>query len=198
VTLERRVARTRRRLAVAVLVLVVGAGACYSSTPHRAEVKTAATTKECASAVGEVFERSGFVQLTTPPNVSMFFVPRTSGPYHAFMNSGAGIGVTMSELDGKGCHVTLEPMSPDVGCSSRDMSPYEDWGCHTTGNDGSTPFTSALGSRQPCPVVPTNSCQLSYAPGADNDAAVDELARRLRLALLDTALVDVRGRSALR
>jgi hypothetical protein len=31
---------------------------------------------------------------------------------------------------------------------------------------------------------------MSYAPGADNDAAVDELARRVRVALGPTARVD--------
>ncbi len=34
-----------------------------------------------------------------------------------------------------------------------------------------------------CPMTGTFACRLSYAPGEENDAAVDELARRVRVAL---------------
>ena len=51
---------------------------------------------------------------------------------------------------------------------------------HFSLRGGSSPLSPQTSS--PCPIVRPVMCELSYAPGADNDAAVDELARRLQAA----------------
>jgi hypothetical protein len=195
VSLPERGARFGRRAAGAALALVVTVGGCYSTTPHRAEVWTPAAANVCTATISDVFQQAGFIQLPTPPRVSMFFAPRTAGPYHSFLNSGAGVGVTFSsgEVADGACHLTLEALSPDVGCAAREIDPYGAWDCHTTNTDGSTQFTNSSGVTAPCPVVASNSCTLSYAPGTDNDSAIDELARRLRVALGAHASVERRS-----
>jgi hypothetical protein len=186
------------RVLVLAGALAVAAGGCYSTTRHRAEVATPAGQKACAAAVSEVFERSGFNQLPTPPNLSMFFAPRVRASYSSFLEFGTGIGVTIAaDAAARGtCQVTLEALSPDAGCGDNYGAPSmmtcqaqqagEAIGMERLPRDSS--------SVQPqCPLTPPLACELSYAPGADNDAAVDELARRLQLALGARARVDVRA-----
>jgi hypothetical protein len=174
--------------------LPLGAG-CYSTIPHRAQVATMGAERNCSEAVADVFARSGFVQLPTPPHLSMFFTARIEGPYSSFMRTGAGVGVTVQQ-HGKSpaCAVTIEALSPDATCPDATVA----INCGGTGtfvqnqqNLRSPPPPGPLGLQPPlCPVVPPQSCQLSYAPGADNDAAVDELARRVQVALGPSATVN--------
>jgi hypothetical protein len=178
-------------LAPLVVVALVGMSACYSITPHRAQVVTRAAPRACADAVGEVFARSGFVQLPTPPRLSMFFGPRLSGPYSSTLAAGTGVGVTIdpAALAGGTCHVTLEPLSPDANCVGAWPTPFS---CRRA----EVPLARGPGwhrdsePQMPCPVTQTPMCDLSYAPGADNDAAVDELARRVRETLGPQARVN--------
>ncbi|HSZ82434.1 MAG TPA: hypothetical protein VLA14_09135 [Polyangia bacterium] len=165
---------------------------CYSTTPHRVQVATATAPKQCATAIADVFARSGFVQLPTPHNWSMFFGPRLGGPYSSFLATGSGIGVTLQNEGGEAgtCHVTLEALSPDVDCPGSRSGPSGTLNCLRAGmppdgSNGTGPSATPL-----CPIVPSMMCELSSAPGDDNDAAVDELARRLRAALSPTARVD--------
>src|SRR5262249_54919351 len=105
--------------------------------------------------------RAGYIQLSPPRRYSMFFAPRTSGPYQPSLRSGAGVGVSFPDPDPSGnCHVVLEALSPDVGCPQ-----YQE------------------------PTVPT-ACEMSYARGDHTDAAVDELARRVRETLGPRASVN--------
>jgi hypothetical protein len=171
---------------VALSALVLDAG-CYSLTPHRAEVARMAPASACSDvfndAVTDVFARSGFIQLPTPRNLSMLFAARTGGPYSSFLSTGAGVGVTVRHDDAAGmCHVTLEALSPDVGCPGSDSGPSGTLNCQRPGAP-QTVEAYGVSTQAPCPVVPLLACELSYAPGADNDAAVDELARRLQAAL---------------
>ena len=48
---------------------------------------------------------------------------------------------------------------------------------------GDLVYGAAASNEFLCPVVPSIMCELTPAPGADNDAAVDELARRVQAAL---------------
>jgi hypothetical protein len=173
---------------------------CYATTPHKAEIASQASSQaDCAEAVAQVFDRSGFVQLPTPANWSMFFAVRTTGPYTSFLRTGAGVGVNVNQAgEGAGtCHVTIEALSPDANCPEGHTPLTCDapnGGIWTNAVVGG-PFTQEArptpgATRNLCPVVPPLSCEMSYAPGADNDAAVDELARRVRVALGPTARVD--------
>jgi hypothetical protein len=191
---------------LALVVLALGS-ACYSTTPHRAHVASKATPRDCTFAARDVFARSGFVQLPPPAHLSMFFWPRIEGPYRAFPRTGAGVGVTIDPADqaAGSCRVTLEALSPDVDCPGSATGPSGTLSCQRPGaSAAATPNVYGGGASAPipCPVVTTfpgpsdpslvafgprpivaSTCQLSYAPGADNDAAVDELARRVRAAL---------------
>jgi hypothetical protein len=180
--------RTLATLAAASLGVASG---CYSTTPHRAQVASSAAPRECTAAIADVFARSGFVQLPTPPDMSMFFAARLQGPYTSFLRTGAGVGVKLDAQAASAgtCNVTLEALSPDVDCPEAHaplacvaegkgpimMDPI-------TGYAVSPPMRNAA-SMPACPITGALSCKLSYAPGADNDAAVDELARRVRVAL---------------
>lgn len=147
----------------------------------------------CAAAVEEVFERSGFVQLPTPPNLTRFYSPRMSGEYSAFLGTGVGVGVTIEGASPQACRVTLEALSPDAGCADEHL-PLACSGpgaIQSTPAPGTFPSYSAIGTAPfICPRTPSLSCTLSYAPGSDNDAAVDELARRLRVRLGPTVAVN--------
>ncbi|HEX4404263.1 MAG TPA: hypothetical protein VH560_05510 [Polyangia bacterium] len=184
------------RLVSLLALSSLGVG-CYSTTPHRAQVASAAAPKECSAAIVDVFTRSGFIQLPTPLNLSMLFGPRIAGQYTSFMRTGAGVGVTIAPLaPGGECHVTLEALSPDVTCPAA----FGNLSCD--GTSGSVAMNAVNGdtypmaasrmgtSSGPCPMSAPLMCDLSYAPGEDNDAAVDELARRLRVALSPAARLD--------
>jgi hypothetical protein len=176
-----------RFLTVLATAAVGFASGCYATTPHTAHVASSAEPRSCTSAIADVFSRAGFVQLATPPNVSMFFSPQLTGPYSSFLRSGTGVGVNIdSESAGAGvCNVTLEALSPDVNCPEM----HEPLSCGGGGGmDEVTGMRTWLGTGNasgspPCPIVRTPTCKLSYAPGEDNDAAVDELARRVQVAL---------------
>jgi hypothetical protein len=180
-------ARTLALLALGWLGM--GAG-CYSTTPYRVQVATRAAAGECVDAVTDVFSRSGFIQLPTPWNLSMLFAARTGGPYSSFLSTGSGIGVTVrhdenGENGGNGegmCRVTLEALSPDAGCPGSDSGPSGTLNCQRQGIPPEPPGYGGM-TQSPCPVVPAPICELTSAPGADNDAAVDELARRVQAAL---------------
>jgi hypothetical protein len=157
-------------------------------------VVSRAPAPACVKAVEDVFVRSGFIQVQSPPNVSMLFSPRTVGPYSSFLGTGVGVGVTIDRAGADACHVTLEALSADVNCA-------EEHAPLSCGGLGEVRTTAALGVGPPagpgairpnhladgpslrCPMMPSMMCTFSYAPGAENDAAVDELARRLRAQL---------------
>jgi hypothetical protein len=173
---------------------LVALAGCYATTPHKAELASqAASQGDCAKTVAEVFDRSGFIQLPTPANWSMFFAVRTAGPYTSFLRTGAGVGVNVSQAgQGAGtCHVTIEALSPDANCPEGHSPLACDgpnggiWTNAVVGGPGigDPRAVPAGGPRQICPAVPPMGCELSYAPGTDNDAAVDELARRVQAAL---------------
>jgi hypothetical protein len=182
-TASRLSARRLALLAVAGLYLTAG---CYSSTPHRAQASTAVAQANCARTVSTVFANSGFIQVPPPPNVSMLFTPRIGGPYTSFLRTGAGVGVTLNQNAAPSCRVTIEALSPDSSCvfmgppllcSARTGPVAMD---QVTGE--MTPLHDGSLSIPACPAT-VQLCQLSYAPGEDNDAAVDELARRVQAAL---------------
>jgi hypothetical protein len=167
------------------VALAVG---CYSTTPHRAQLASQATPKDCSAAIGAFFSNVGFVQLPAPPRLSMLFTARVSGPYTSFLRTGSGVGVTVNEGgESETCHITLEALSPDANCGDLRTSPT------CAGPPGAVfldPIASTASppawhgnSAPPCPIVAPVTCELSYAPGEDNDAAVDDLARRLQAAL---------------
>jgi hypothetical protein len=193
-----RLTPTRRRAAALALALgfaVVGAGAgCYSTTPHRAEIATPATPNVCEATIRNLFAQSSYIQLPSPPHVSMFFAPRMRGPYTSFLEFGTGVGVTINEqaaAEGT-CQVTIEALSPDAGCGNN----YDSPSMVSCQNDRAHPFGGPMvgpyiqPTTPPCPVTPPLACELSYAPGAENDAAVDELARRLQAALKPPAPIN--------
>jgi hypothetical protein len=169
----------------------LGAG-CYSTTPYRAQVESVAAPKQCMAAIADVFARSGFIQLPTPQNWSMFFGPRVGGPYSSFLATGSGIGVNV-QTDAAhtgACHVTLEALSPDIDCPGSQNGPSGTLNCRRAdmpadGANGVGPSGTPM-----CPIVPSMMCELSSARGDDNDAAVDELARRVRAALSPPTRVD--------
>jgi len=182
--------RTLATLAAAAL----GLCGCYATTPHRAEVASSSTPSRCATMVADVLTRSGFVQVARPPQLSMLFAARTTGPYSSFLTTGSGVGVMLTGNDvGSGwCHVTLEAVSPDASCPATLGGTSGTLNCQKATDP--TPVVGGLGgqvSAQPlCPTVPQAMCELTYAPGAENDAAVDELARRVQLALGPAATVN--------
>jgi hypothetical protein len=178
VATETRVTRARRRAAVAVLVCAVTTGACYSTTPHRAEVASAADAQTCARAVGDVFAQSGFVDLPAPAPYSMLFGARWSGEYNSYLANDTAVGVVFAENASSpgSCRVILEAVSSDPSCESPSSPTL--W---------RSPLWDPAGPS--FPGVRTY-CKLSYAPGEHNDAAVDELARRLRVALGAQASVE--------
>jgi hypothetical protein len=175
---------------LSMLAVMIGAG-CYSTTPHKAQVAAIAMPRTCVSAIADVFAKSGFVQLPTPPDLSMFFTARTSGPYSSFLRTGTGVGVKLdAATDGAGtCNVTIEALSPDVDCPDA----HAPLACIAPGKGpimmdpiSGMPLTPTMrngGGMPACPNMGTFACRLSYAPGEENDAAVDELARRVRVAL---------------
>jgi hypothetical protein len=177
------------RAALAALALsgalVVGGAGCYETTPHRVEVAARVAPTDCADTIAGVFAGAGFVQLPAPPRTSMFFGPRISGAYSSLLRSRSGVGVNVTNAAGAEgeCHVTIEALSPDAGCPGSEM------------RGGGPPLLCSVvrapygGTLTPtgdpaCGVsAPPAFCELTSAPSPDNDAAVDELARRLRLAL---------------
>ncbi|HVZ74654.1 MAG TPA: hypothetical protein VHJ20_19865 [Polyangia bacterium] len=170
---------------LAALALAAG---CYSTTPHRAEVRTAATDDSCRTAVADVFEAAGMVRRPPPPGQSLFYGPRLAPSNGSREMSGAGIGVTVAEgeLAAGRCHVTLEALAPDSSCPPGAVAPLA---------AGTGPWALPPVVTSP---IPPQSCEITYAPGNDNDAAVDELARRLREALGAHAQVDVGPARAVR
>jgi hypothetical protein len=183
--------RTLAALAMASLGLAAG---CYATTPHTAQVASGRTPSQCANVVAEVMARSGFVQVARPPGLSMLFAARTTGPYTSFLTTGAGVGVMLTGDDhgGGSCQVMLQAVSPDVDCADSHTPLACGFGSDmiaVTGESVAVPQGNASGS-PPCPIVRPLTCELSYAPGADNDAAVDELARRVRVALGSAATVN--------
>jgi hypothetical protein len=191
--------RSRTLAALAMAALGLGGG-CYATTPHRAQVASSTTPSHCASVVADVFARSGFVQVARTPQLSMLFTARTAGPYNSFLPTGTGVGVKLTgESEGSGwCRVELEAVSPDADCVDV-HSPFTcaAQGAGTvamdpvTGDTSSVPVPAPRDAYAPaCPIVRPLLCQLSYAPGAENDAAVDELARRVRAALGENASVN--------
>jgi hypothetical protein len=168
-----------RPLLLVLGLFVCGANAaCYEATPHRVVVTSHVRDTNCAAAVAKVFARSGFIQLPTPPRLSMFFGARVSGPYSSLLKSGAGIGVTFENDDARaGCRVALEALSPDVSCPGAEMGPDGFPGCRRQGMLPEPPFSS---TERPCPTTPATACELTPARSPDNDAAVDEIARRLQ------------------
>jgi hypothetical protein len=174
--------------ALALLALTLSIG-CYSMTPHRAQLAANAHPPDCAAAVADVFASSGYLQLATPPSLSMFFSPRMTGPYSSFLGTGVGVGVTIDPAGpaASTCNVTMEALSPDVNCADEHQA-------MTCGGPGEVRTTPILGTGpglsnyerlwpKRCPVTPSLACAYTYAPGAENDAAVDELARRVRARL---------------
>jgi hypothetical protein len=195
VTPTRRQAAARAFALGVAFVFVGSLGGCYSTTPHRAEIATPATANVCAAAVRRLFAESSYVQLPSPPHVSMFFAPRMRGPYTAFLEFGTGVGVTINaDAAAAGtCRVTIEALSPDAGCGNNYGSPSMLSCQDARANPFVGPPPVAAGGQanvMPCPVTPPLACELSYAPGAENDAAVDELARRLQAALGPQARVN--------
>ncbi len=178
--------RVRIAALIAPVSLVLALG-CYSTTPHRVQIASKATPKDCANAISDVFTRSGFIQLPTPPKVTMFFAARMGGPYSSFLSTGSGVGVTLhhEQSDESICHVTLEALSPDVGCPGSETGSSGTLSCRRPGAPGRPGGLARNGASDEalCPLVPGPLCEMSYAPGEDNDAAVDELARRLQAAL---------------
>jgi len=173
-----------RSVTVTALSVVVAMGAgCYETTPHRVEVASSAAASSCAATVASVFAGAGFVQLPAPAHTSMFFGPRMTGAYSSLLRSGSGVGVTMVNDAAAGqCRLTLEALSADASCPGSELNPggppllcpplFE-------GPSGQGTVSGPSHCRPPPPEI----CELSSAPGPDNDAAVDELARRLRVAL---------------
>jgi hypothetical protein len=140
---------------------------------------------DCVATITDVFARSGFIQLPTPPNMSMFFGARIEGPYNSFLRTGTGVGVTLRRggESQSACQVTIEALSPDASCSDAHVPLACGHGAMNpvTGDMIVAPTGNSSGS-PPCPIVGAPlMCELSYAPGADD--AVDELARRVQDAL---------------
>jgi hypothetical protein len=149
---------------------------CYETTPHRVEVAGRVPSSDCAAAVRGVFAGAGFVQLPSPPRTWMLFAPRMSGTYSSLLESGSGVGVTFAGSEGApdDCHVMLEALSSDASCAPMQTNMAGPATCG--GRLDRTPM-------MPCPVASQLTCELTSAPGPDNDKAVDDLARRLRAAL---------------
>jgi hypothetical protein len=184
--------RTLAMLAMASLGL--GAG-CYATTPHRAEVALNAPPQDCSAKVAGVFGASGFVQVSAPPKFSMLFAARTSGPYTSFLTTDTGVGVTVEQgLGAETCHVTLEAVSQDVNCPGSLNGVSGTVNCHRISEpapvERASLYDVGVSVQSPCPSVPQPMCELTYAPGAQNDAAVDELARRVQDALGPTSTVN--------
>jgi hypothetical protein len=172
--------RTLAVLAAASLGLAAG---CYSATPHVAQVASSAAPRECSAAIADVFARSGFVQVTTPPKMSMLFTARVTGPYNSFLGTNTAVGVTFRQGTDT-CDVTIEAVSPDVDCPPPQNGTSGTLNCQRADTGSIVTPNGVLSPLLPlCPTVPQPTCELTYAPGADNDAAVDELARRVRIAL---------------
>jgi hypothetical protein len=172
--------------------LALAAAGCYATTPHVAEVavpgRADAGCSAATDAVQEVFARSGFVELPPRGHVSMLFGARTRGPYTSFLTTDSGVGVTVhrSEEDGT-CHVAIEALSPDASCPGSAAGSSGAINCQRP-QDSSAPSyayygPSAASAERLCPPVPVFTCDLTYAPGEQNDAAVDELARRVQAEL---------------
>jgi len=172
--------RTLAALAAAALGLAAG---CYSATPHHAQVASSASPRECSAAIVDVFARSGFVQVATPPKMSMLFTARVTGPYNSFLSTNTAVGVTFRQGT-ETCDVTIEAVSPDVDCPAPLNGTSGTLNCQRADMPLLVTPNAASSATVPlCPIVPQPNCELTYAPGADNDAAVDELARRVQLAL---------------
>jgi hypothetical protein len=162
--------------------MLVSAG-CYETTPHRVEVAARVASPDCAATVRGVFAGAGFVQLPSPPRTWMLFAPSGAGPSSSLRTSGAGVGVTFSGSEGQSddCHVTLEALSSDASCPKSQSVGGGPVMC------GGPVLRMAPAQ---CLVAPEMMCQLTSAPSPDNNAAVDDLARRLRVALGPKSRVD--------
>jgi hypothetical protein len=162
--------------ALAVAFAVGLSAGCYETTPHRVEVAARVSSTDCAAAVRGVFAGAGYVQLPSPPRTWMLFSPRQTGAYSSQARSGSGVGVTYagSEADPDDCHVMLEALSSDANCAGTEQL-----------SGVSTMCGGKLDRTWPaeCLVGPEMTCELTSAPSPDSDAAVDDLARRLRAAL---------------
>jgi hypothetical protein len=110
------------------------------------------------------------------------------------MTTGSAVAVTITDQDGAGgsCRVTIEAVSPDADCPGDVGSSFSAVGCQAQGIAQPMPPPPLSGATPVplCPPSPILACKLTYAPGADNDAAVDELARRVQDALGPTATVN--------
>jgi hypothetical protein len=185
------VSKVRNRPVLLLALALLGAAAsvgCYATTPHRAEIATRANPTDCGAAINDVFSRSGFIQVSTPPGLSMLFSPRIAGAYSSTLHTGAGVGVTIDAKDQAAgtCHVTLEALSADPGCADAERGLVDSQSCQRldgpTAPTGGYPPPLQPDVARTCSASPT-TCELTSAPGPENDAAVDELARRLQAAL---------------
>jgi hypothetical protein len=153
--------------AIAALALLAG---CYATTPHRPEVKAPAPKSACLAAVDDVFTRAAFVPMQTPAGYTAFFAPRMGSSQLQRRRAGLGVGVVVEAgvAVGGGCRVVLEALSNEGACPE-----VESLECSSM----RSPFESV--TLRSCQSDVT-TCPMSTAPGAHNDAMVDDLARRLR------------------
>jgi hypothetical protein len=188
----------RTVVALALASLGVTSG-CYSSTPHRVQIVSGATPNECWSVVGAVFTDAGFSRkMPTPPNLSMLFGARTSNPDGFGVRTSSAVGVMIRDgaPSGPSCKVTLEMISPDVDCTASVNLGAGVATCQPPSSaQPSPPLSSGQYLVPVCPPTPVHNCKLSYAPGAENDAAADELARRVQVALGRGAVVAPIGKA---
>ena len=174
-------------VALSVALSVSLSAGCYETTPHRVEVAARVAAPDCTATIAGVFAGAGFVQLPSPTRMSMFFAPRGVGASRSGLGSIAGVSVTIADAAAVGgeCRVTLEALSPDPSCPGGALS--------VGGRSALCDASSGAGvsSALPrCGSMPPMTCELTSAPGPDNDAAVDDLARRLRAALGPRSRVD--------
>jgi hypothetical protein len=117
--------------------------------------------------------------MQTPNGFTAFFAPRGGVGELQRRRAGFGVGVVVHEgfAEGGGCRVVLEALSTEASCPE-----VESTECSSMRSAWEAPTLRSCQSD-------VTTCQMSSAPGAENDAFVDDLARQLRETLGSTASV---------
>jgi hypothetical protein len=140
--------------------------------------------------VGDVFTRAGWVLLPPPPGLTYLFAPRTTGPFFAKLRTGSAISVTLTQegdADDSVCRVVVEAVAPDPSCPEDE--PIECLNPNLPMASAPPPASDSTNYSMQCRPWPP-MCPFTAAPTPQNDAMVDELARRIRTALGETGHVN--------
>jgi hypothetical protein len=188
----------RRQAGLVLCAVCLAASACYEMQPRRIAVNTPPRDGTCAEAVASVFTAYGYVPVASHAGPPLLFTPRAATFDSTTNHLGWAIGVWMDDPgdSSEGCQLELEAVSNDGDCTEstaqcQGSSPT--FAGQTTmpevsGHPGYGP--NVAHAEPSCYTRLQLGCPFTPVRGASYDAAVDDIARHLRVVLRTRATVN--------